>query len=264
MGWESILAIASGIPIGFQLGMTGTGGALLAVPLLVYVVGVTVQEAAAMSLVVVAASSLYGTWEYSRAGQVQVKATLAFMWTGMLGAWGGAYGHHLISKEILLIAFGFLLLLSRWLIVRQTKIQSRTQATSACAKHFPVRCWPKAAGVGLAVGLLNGFFGLGGGFMIVAALVLILGFPNRLAIGTSLSIIAPIAIAGIVGHLEFGVLDKMLTGLVLVGSIAGMVLGNRFGEFAPPTVRNRVTASITVSIALALILFNTAKLAGLR
>jgi uncharacterized membrane protein YfcA len=113
------------------------------------------------------------------------------------------------------------------------------------------------------VGVLNGFFGVGGGFMIVAALVLTLGFPPRLAIGTSLSIIAPIAIAGIVGHLEFGVLDKQLTGLVLLGSIAGMLLGARVGQFAPPTVMNRVTASITVSIALALILLNTAKLAGL-
>jgi uncharacterized membrane protein YfcA len=63
--------------------------------------------------------------------------------------------------------------------------------------------------------------------------------------------------------LEFGVLDMQLTGLVLLGSIAGMLLGARFGQFAPPTVMNRVTASITVSIALALILVNAAKLAGL-
>jgi uncharacterized membrane protein YfcA len=181
----------------------------------------------------------------------------------MLGAWGGAYGHHLIPQETLLVAFGFLLLLSRWLIIRQAKILGRTESKSACAEDFPGTCWLKAAGIGLAVGVLNGFFGVGGGFMIVAALVLTLGFPPRLAIGTSLSIIAPIAIAGIVGHLEFGVLDMQLTGLVLLGSIAGMLLGARFGQFAPPTVMNRVTASITVSIALALILVNAAKLAGL-
>ena len=216
-----------------------------------------------MSLVVVAASSMFGTWEYGRAGQVKVKATLAFTWTGVLGAWGGAYGHHLIPKEILLVAFGFLLLLSRWLIIRQAKIQSRTESKSACAEHFPRSCWLKAAGIGLAVGVLNGFIGVGGGFMIVAALVLSVGFPPRLAIGTSRSIIAPIALAGIVGHLEFGVLDTQITGLVLLGSIAGMLLGARFGQLAPPTIMNRVTASITVSIALALILVNSAKLVGL-
>ena len=262
MGWQSLLAIASGVPIGFQLGMTGTGGALLAVPLLVYVVGVSIQEAAAMSLVVVATSSLFGTWEYGRAGQVKVKATVAFTWTGMLGAWGGAYGQHLIPKEILLIAFGFLLLLARWLVIRQATLLSRAEGKSACAEHFPGTCWLKAAGIGFAVGVLNGFFGVGGGFMIVAALVLTLGFPTRLAIGTSLSIIAPIAIVGIVGHLEFGVLDKQLTGLVLLGGLVGMIFGARFGQLASPTIMNRVTASMTVGIALALIVFNVSKLVG--
>jgi uncharacterized protein len=264
MGWQSLLAIASGVPIGFQLGMMGTGGALLAVPLLAYVVGVTVQEAAAMSLVVVATSSLLGTWEYGRAAQVKVKATVAFTWTGMLGAWGGAYGHHLIPKEILLVAFGVLLLFARWLVIRQAKLLSRAEGKSACAEHFPGTCWLKAAGIGFAVGVLNGFFGVGGGFMIVAALVLTLGFPTRLAIGTSLSIIAPIAIVGIVGHLEFGGLNMQLTGLVLLGSVAGMLLGARFGQLAPPTIMNRVTASMTVGIALVLILLNTAKLVGLQ
>src|SRR5262249_43400446 len=118
-------------------------------------------------------------------------------------------------------------------------------------------------GIGLAVGILNGFFGVGGGFMIVAALVLTLGFPTRLAIGTSLSIIAPIAVAGIVGRLEFGVFNAQLTGLVLLGSITGMLVGAKFGQLASPRVINRVTASTTVSIALALILFNTARLTGL-
>src|SRR5690349_9130303 len=99
---QHLLALATGIPIGFQLGMTGTGGALLAVPLLVYVVGVSVQEAAAISLVVVAVASLFGTWEYGRRGEVKGKATLAFSWTGIAGAWLGAYGNHVVSKEILL------------------------------------------------------------------------------------------------------------------------------------------------------------------
>ena len=263
MGWHSLLAIAAGVPIGFQLGMTGTGGALLAVPLLVYVVGVPVQQAAAMSLVVVAVSSLFGAWEYARARQVKINVTLAFTWTGMLGAWGGAYGHHFIPEEILLIAFGFLLLLARWSIMRQAQILSGAEAQSTSAEDFPGRCLLKASGIGLVVGMLNGFFGVGGGFMIVAPLVLTLGFLPRLAIGTSLSIIAPIALAGILGHLEFGILDLQLTGLVLLGSVVGLLLGVRLGQFASPRITSRVAASITASIALALILLNTAKLAGL-
>ncbi|HKT33257.1 MAG TPA: sulfite exporter TauE/SafE family protein, partial [Nitrospira sp.] len=230
---QSILAIATGLPIGLQLGMTGTGGALLAVPLLVYVVGVTVQDAAAISLVVVAISSVVGAWEYGRMGEVRGKATLAFTWTGVIGAWGGAYGNHLLPKELLLIGFGFMLLLARWLMIRQRKLLEHQEVKGTCAEHFPGSCWVKAAAVGFAVGLLNGFFGVGGGFMIVTALALSLGFPTRLAIGTSLSIIAVIALAGIAGHLGFGAPNGRLTILVVLGSVVGMLLGTRVARLAP-------------------------------
>jgi len=260
---QHLLAIAAGVPIGFQLGMTGTGGALLAVPLLVYVVGATVQAAAGISLVVVAVSSLFGTWEYGRRGEVKGKATLAFSWTGILGAWLGAYGNHVIPKEIILIAFGAMLLLARWLIVRQRHLTHHSEASSHCAEHFPGSCWLKAASIGLAVGVINGLFGVGGGFLIVAALILTLDFPTRLAIGTSLSIITIIAVAGIAAHAEFGAIDVKLTVFVIVGSIAGMLLGARFDHFATPKVISRVTASITAAIAFALIVVNGAKLMGL-
>ena len=260
---QHLLAIAIGVPIGFQLGMTGTGGALLAVPLLVYVVGVTVQEAAAISLIVVAISSLFGTWDYGRRGEVRGKATIAFSWTGIGGAWLGAYGNHLLRKEIVLIAFGILLLFARWLMVRQRHTAHHPELKSRCAEHFPGSCWLKAAAIGLAVGIINGLFGIGGGFLIVAALVLTLDFPSRLAIGTALSIIAIIAVAGIAAHAEFGAIDLQLTFFVICGSIAGMLLGTRLDHFATPQVISRVTASITAVIALVLIVFNGAKLIGL-
>ncbi|HEU4685460.1 MAG TPA: sulfite exporter TauE/SafE family protein [Nitrospira sp.] len=260
--WQPILTVASGVPIGLQLGMTGTGGALLAVPLLVYIAGMTVQEAAAMSLVVVAASSLFGTWTFARAGEVNGRATLAFSWTGMIGAWVGAYGHHVIRKEILLIGFGCLLLLARWLVARQTALLKREPVSGSCPERFSTLCWIKASGMGLGIGLLNGFFGVGGGFMIVAALVLTLGFPSRLAIGTSLSIITIIATTGVAGHLEFGVLDKRAASLVVLGSLIGMTAGTKIGHVASPSLVGLLTGVVTVSIALALILFNAAKLAG--
>ena len=106
MIWQAPLAVLSGVPIGLQLGVTGTGGSLLAIPLLVYVVGATPQEAVAMSLVIVAASTVLGVWEYGRVGQVKVKAALAFSWTGVIGSWAGAYGHRLVRGEVLLVLFG--------------------------------------------------------------------------------------------------------------------------------------------------------------
>jgi uncharacterized membrane protein YfcA len=260
--WQTPLAILSGVPIGFQLGATGAGGALLAVPLLVYVVGTTVQEAAAISLVIVAASALLGVWEYGKAGLVKAKAVAAFSWTGVLGAWGGAYGHHLVKKEVLLLLFGFLLLFARALMIRQSRLLAAAEPESSCAVRFPRTCWLKVAGIGLAIGVLNGVFGVGGGFMIVPALVLILKFPSRLAIGTSLTIISLISIGGIVGHLQFGHLDGRLTALVFLGSAAGILLGARLGGFISPKAMGRTVASITVSLALWLILFNSAKLLG--
>ncbi len=264
MIWQTPLAVLSGVPIGFQLGATGAGGALLAVPLLVYVVGTTVQEAAAISLVIVAASALLGIWEYGKAGLVNAKAVLAFSWTGMLGAWGGAYGHHLIRKEALLLLFGFLLLFARALMMRQRKLLADAASEDSCAVRFPRTCWLKVAGIGLVIGVLNGVFGVGGGFMIVPALALILKFPSRLAIGTSLSIIALISLGGIVGHLQFGHLNGRLTALVFLGSAASILLGARLGNLLSPQAMSRAVASVTVSLALWLILFNSAKLLGVR
>ena len=118
--------------------------------------------------------------------------------------------------------------------------------------------------MGLVVGAMNGLFGVGGGFLVVPALILILGFPTRTAIGTSLSIVGLISIGGIVGHLQFGRVDWALMGFVLLGSVSGMVLGVRIGAWWSPTVANRMTASITITIAVTLIVINMAKLLGVQ
>lgn len=262
MIWQTPLAILSGVPIGFQLGATGGGGALLAVPLLVYVVGTTVQEAAAISLVIVAVSALLGVWEYGKAGLVKAKAVAAFSWTGVLGAWGGTYGHHLVKEEVLLLLFGFLLLFARALTMRYGRLATLPEHETPCAAAFPRTCWIKVAAMGLAVGVLNGFFGVGGGFMIVPALVLVLGFAPRLAVGTSLTIIALISIGGILGHLQFGSVDPSVTLLVILGSAVGILFGTRLGHWVSPQVISTAAATITVGLALGLIVANTIKLLG--
>jgi uncharacterized protein len=260
------LAFFAGVPIGFQLGLTGTGGGLLAIPLLVYLVGMSVQQAVAMSLVIVAISTTLGAYEYGRLGQVKIKAALAFSWTGIIGAWLGAYGHQWIRGEVLLILFGILLLLSRTLIIRrgQTLAASGLNAEGVCAAQFSGICWAKAAAVGCGVGVLNGVFGVGGGFMIVAALVLLLDFPSRLAAGTSLLTIALISLGGIAGHVHFGALDLRITGAVVAGSAIGMLLGTRLWQHVSPRAMGLMTASVTVSIAIGLIIINTAKILGIH
>lgn len=261
---QALRAVLSGVPIGLQLGATGTGGAILGVPLMVYIAGIPFQEAAAMSLMIVAASALLGAWEYGRQGLVKINAAAAFSWTGMIGSWGGAFGHRLFRDEVLLVLFGILLLLVRALIMRQRTLLLEVERDESCATRFPRTCWLKVGGMGLVVGTMNGLFGVGGGFLVVPALILILGFSTRTAIGTSLSIIALISIGGIVGHLQFGRVNWALMGFVLLGSVSGMVLGVRMGVWLSPTVANRMTASITITIAVSLIVINMAKLLGLQ
>ena len=149
-----------------------------------------------MSLVIVAVSSLLGAWEYSRQGLVKIKAAAAFSWTGMIGAWSGAFGHRLVREKVLLILFGFLLLFVRTVIMRQRTFMAKDDRDKSCATRFPRTCWLKVGGMGVVVGAINGLFGVGGGFLVVPALILILGFSPRVAVGTSLSIIALFPLAG--------------------------------------------------------------------
>src|SRR5574340_8351 len=261
---QALRSVMAGVPIGLQLGATGTGGAILGVPMMVYIAGIPVQQAAAMSLMIVAASSLLGAWEYGRRGLVKTKAAAAFSWTGMIGSWGGAFGHRLVRDEVLLLLFGFLLLLTRTLVMRQRTRSADTEREEHCATRFPRTCWLKVGGRGLVVGAMNGLFGVGGGFMVVPALIVILRFPVRSAVGTSLTIIALISIGGVVGHLQFGQVDWPLTAFVLLGSVAGMFLGVRLGAWLPPAAMSRITASITMTIGVSLIVVNLAKLLRLQ
>lgn len=254
-----MLAIFSGGLIGLSLGATGSGGSLLAIPLLVYVLGTGAREAVAMSLIVVAASAWLGVYEHAGAGEVRVKAALVFGSTGICGAWLGAFGHQLVREELILSSFGVLMIIAASQMWHRAR-RADTQPSGACAEQFPRTCWMKVSSLGLGVGLLSGFFGIGGGFVIVPSLAVILGFPIRLAVGTSLLIIALISLGGIAGHLQFGGLDWSLTGLLLLGSAGGIVLGTRLGKMISAEVLSKVFAVFAVGIAIALIVHNAARL----
>jgi uncharacterized membrane protein YfcA len=260
MTGQGPLAVAIGGLIGLSLGATGGGGALLAVPLLVYVLGTPPHDATAMSLMIVGFSALLGVWEYGRAGEVRVKAALVFSGTGAVGAWAGAYAHQLVREEVLLVLFGMLMLGAAAKILRWKSPLAGVDAEESCAYLFPRACWLKVSGLGALVGLMTGFFGVGGGFVIVPALVLILKFPMRLAVGTSLLIIALISVGGLAGHLQFGRFDGRLAMLVLAGSTAGILLGTRLGRAVPPDRVTKAFAFVTIGVAIPLILHNAIRL----
>jgi uncharacterized membrane protein YfcA len=256
MNFDWLLALLSGGLVGLLLGSTGGGGSLVAIPLLVYVVGIPVQMASAMSLIVVGYSALFGAWQESRHKRVHIPTALVFSLTGVIGAWLGAQGHQLVSEAVVLFLFGNLLLfVSVWTFWQPQKDQGNDVPTG-CAKHFSWPCAFKASAIGWGVGLLTGFFGIGGGFLIVPALMILLGFPIRLAMGTSLLIIALISIGGIIGHLNLASLDIFLTGLVLLGSVLGLVFGSRVTRSISSHHLRRCVAILIGTIGLGLIIDN--------
>jgi uncharacterized membrane protein YfcA len=256
MDFHYLLALLSGGVVGLLLGATGGGGSLVAIPLLVYVVGVPVQNATAMSLIVVGYSSLFGAWKESRQQRVHGISALLFSLTGMIGAWVGAQGHQLVPDTLVLFLFGNLLLfISVWTFWKSYEGE-RNDIPSGCAKEFSGRCALKALMFGWGVGLLTGFFGVGGGFLIVPALMFLMGFPIRLAIGTSLLIIALISIGGVMGHLKMAHLDVVLTGLVLLGSLLGLMYGSQVTRSIPAHHLRRGVAILIGVIGMLLILVN--------
>ncbi|MDT7042374.1 sulfite exporter TauE/SafE family protein [Candidatus Nitronereus thalassa] len=224
MDLQTFLALLTGGVVGIILGATGAGGSILAIPLLVYLVGVPVQEATLTSLVVVGCSSLLGVLRKNRDHHVKGRAALVFSSTGLLGAWVGAFGHTWIQENTILLLFGVLMVgVSVWSLVRRNF--PVPEQVEGCAREFSLMCVGRALSIGFGVGILTGFFGIGGGFLIVPALIGVLGFPAHYAVGTSLMIIALTTVGGILGHLEIASMELGLTAIVVAGSVLGIFAG---------------------------------------
>lgn len=235
------LALTFGVGIGLLLGLVGGGGSILTVPILVYVLGLGVHEATATSLVIVGATALAGAVPHARAGRVALTTALLFGVAGIGGAFAGTWLNQRVSGPVILMLFGLLMLV----VAARMAWRSTPQGSSTEDAPSPAR-WPVLL-AGLIVGFLTGFFGVGGGFLIVPALVLLLRLPMRLAVGTSLVIIAINAAAGILAHLRSGGIELGLALLFVTGGIAGTHLGARLhGQFN----EERLSRAFAVLIAL--------------
>ncbi len=212
-----ILAIA----IGVSLGLIGGGGSVLAVPILVYVMQIDPKTAIAMSLIVVGAVSVLGIIPHWRAGNVNWRIAAIFTPTAMLGAYGGARLASLpfISATFQLIAFAVLMLVAGFLMIRDKGPATLTVHESPLppAIMIPLE--------GLVVGVLSGFVGIGGGFAIIPALVLLGKTPMKEAVGTSLVIIAFKSVTGFIGYLDQVTFDWLLIASFTVAASVGTVLG---------------------------------------
>ncbi|MCA9863193.1 MAG: sulfite exporter TauE/SafE family protein [Thermomicrobiales bacterium] len=241
--------VAFGIVIGALLGLIGGGGSILTVPILVYVLGLSPHEATATSLVIVGATAVAGLAPHIQADRVQWRTALLFGAAGTLGTFGGSWANRRVSGPVILLLFGILML-----IVAARMVYSGMPAASPAGEP---RIWIIPA-AGLTVGLLTGFFGVGGGFVIVPALVLWLGIPMRVAVGTSLVIIAINSLAGAVAHRDDGAFNWMVALFFIAGGLLGGQLGARAAGRVNEGALKRGFAGLMVSIALVLIVTNAA------
>lgn len=220
---HAIIAILLGTLIGLSLGAIGGGGSILTVPILVYIIGQDAHAATATSLAVVGTTALAGAIPHWRAGRVSLATALPFGAAGIAGAFVGAWANHLLPSWLILGLFGLLMLAVAILMFTGKKVRAPTSATEAASWGR----WARIIGAGLLVGVMTGFFGVGGGFLIVPALVLVLGLSMRTAVGTSLVVIAINSASGLVAHLRYGSLDVVTSGLFIVGGALGALAGAR-------------------------------------
>jgi len=248
MTLQVVMAIVLSSVVGVSLGLLGGGGSILAVPLLVYVAGIEVHGAIAMSLAIVGATSLGGALVHARAGRVDLKAALVVGVAGMVAAPLGARASQAVRQEALLVTFAALMIVVGGLMLRGR------HPGSGGGPSPPRRLAIVGAGVG--VGLLTGFLGVGGGFLIVPALTLLAGLPIHTAVGTSLLVIAMNAGAGLVGHLGQAGIPLGLTAAFTAASLLGASFGGRMAERFEPVRLRRTFAVFVILVGLALLAAN--------
>ena len=277
------IAIPVGLLIGLALGALGGGGSILTVPALVYLLSQSPHAATTGSLLIVGITALAGMAAHWRAGRVRVGQGMIFGALGIAGSYVGTRLSASVDPHLLLTAFAALMLVAAAAMFRRARIRNdhhddaseerlgrasdsqtvapdvasgrvavldrATTSTSTCSLPSPTPRFTtcraiKVVAAATVVGLLTGFFGVGGGFVIVPALVLALGFDMPVAVGTSLLVIAINSAAALAARLGANThLDWPLLGLFTLTAVAGSIAGHRT---ASKVDANKLTLAFTV------------------
>jgi len=242
------LAIVLGLAIGVIVGAVGGGGAILALPVLVYVLDEPVGPASTASLVVVSLAAAIGAGALARHGRVCWRIAFRFAVPAALGSLVGTFASHEIEGSALILAFVPVMLLAA---VLTWKRAGESGGDGGC----PDAPLDRTVIAGLLVGLLTGFFGVGGGFVIVPVLSVWLGVPFRRAVATSLVIITLTGLAALASHLAAGSRpDLAITGTLSLATAAGALLGTTFAERVPQSLLRRGFAVLVGLVACALLI----------
>ena len=190
-----IFALMSGVLTGLALGIFGSGGGIIVVPALIYLLHLPPKEAIAMGLGIIAITAILSAWDHWRAGNVDLRAAAVFAPLGVAGTYVGAKLGAALPASFQLGLFAAVMYLAAFRMLRkQTVVGQRTERSDAARATLLV-------GAGIGVGLLAGVVGVGGGFLIVPAMVLLAGIPMKRAIGTSLAVVSLNSLSGFAGYL---------------------------------------------------------------
>ena len=219
---QGALGLASGSLVGFSLGLVGGGGSILAVPLLVYLVGVSDPHVAiGTSAIAVAANAAANLANHARAGNVKWRCALVFAAAGVAGAFLGSTLGKIVEGQKLLALFAIVMM-----VVGALMLKGRSGEGEPSVRLNRENL-PKLLASGLVTGALSGFFGIGGGFLIVPALIVATGMPILYAVGSSLVAVTAFGLTTAANYALSGFVDWSLAALFISGGVLGGLLGAR-------------------------------------
>jgi uncharacterized membrane protein YfcA len=239
-GELTIIGLIGGILAGFL----GIGGGVIIIPLLLYGAGMSLKVATGVSMVQAFFATLSGLAVHRHNRTIDLRLGLTLGGSGLLGALVGAFGSALLTSRALLIVYFFLLVLSLFLLLFAPR-KEKPRAQARLGLIVPI---------GLAVGILAGMLGVGGGFIMIPLMISVLKIPTRVAIGSSLLVVLLTTLAGAAGKIATGQFDLQVAILVVVGSILGAQVGGRVNSKVSPAV---------IRTSLALLLFGIAVRTGI-
>ncbi|WP_280339438.1 sulfite exporter TauE/SafE family protein [Nocardia neocaledoniensis] len=224
-----LTSVLLGAVIGILLGLLGGGGSILAVPGLVYGLGLPLGQAVPMSLLVVGVAAMVGAVPKMRSGLVQWRIAGVFAVTGLPAAFAGSAANRFLPPSLTLAGFAVVMVAAgARMLASEDGIGTACRADGSTVNWR--RCTSRAVPVGLGVGFLTGLFGVGGGFLIVPALVLLLGIEMSVAIGTSLVIVTANSASGLLAYLGDLSLDWRATAAFAATAVGGSLVAGRYGQ----------------------------------
>ncbi|GCE15250.1 sulfite exporter TauE/SafE family protein [Tengunoibacter tsumagoiensis] len=245
-----LIILLPGALIGITLGALGGGGSILTIPILVYRLGMNTHTAVTASLVIVGINALFGMVLHYRAGHVKIKKALLFSVYGLIASYFGARISSCLSGPILLVLFGLLMLVIALIMLRPKK-----PIQKSIWEGKRQSWWMTLLG-GLGVGFLTGFLGVGGGFLLVPALVLFLGMTMQDAVGSSLLVIAINSASGLLGHLNSGPLPWLEIILFAAAGLAGLLVGTQMNQKLPAQRLSQIFAVFVLALASVVLSIN--------